>query len=422
MKLRIVFALSLLFSVLLSTSNVVIGMEHATTHVIIPMPDVDDEKSFYDQIDPEKEIYVRRYIYKKTGYVVVYLDPLQVDKELKATENYTDYATSVGFFPQFFNYRDVVFKVRGFGNNIHIEDLTFIFGTALNDYDGTQIAENDYYTYSIGYPTYYDIQDGETFYPIYLLVYDTEEFTLQYILDTLERRSDVYFARPLYSGEETLYREEVILGGLAPEYHPWYTEYVSYVKKNGIMNGVNAAGDFAPNGQLTRAQLVQILYNMYGNGAKPEKSEYGYYYDDVYHGEWYYDAMCWAIDNYIINGVGDRIMAPNEPITREMFVTLMYRAADTLGLSCENYVSEDISGITDLDIVSEWALEAATWAAEGGLMSGTRVGGEMKWLPGDVCTRAQAAKVFALFHNYHSAYAPESGMTESEFYDMLHNR
>lgn len=403
-------------SMLLPTMSVAANVEH----VIIPIPEADGEKSFYEQIDPEKEIYVRRYIYDKTGYVVVYLDPLQVDKELKATENYTDYATSVGFFPQFFNYRDVVFKVRGYGNNIHIEDLTFTFGTALNDNDGTQIDENDYYTYSIGYPTYHDIQDGETFYPIYLLVYDTEEFTLQYILDTLERRSDVYFARPLYSGEENLYQEEVILGGLAPEYHPWYTEYVSYVKKNGIMNGVNAAGDFAPNGQLTRAQLAQILYNIYGNGAKPEKSEYAYI--DISEDAWYYDAVCWGIDNKIINGTGDWIMAPNEPVTREMFVTMLYRAADTLGLSTVNNVIEDIGDITDLDTVSEWALEAAKWAAEGGLMSGTEVGGEIKWLPQDTCIRAQAAKVFSLFHNYHSAYAPESGMTQTEFYDMLHNR
>ncbi len=403
-------------AMLLPTLSVAANMEH----IIIPMPEVDEEKSFFEQIDIDKEVFVRRYIYDETGYVVVYLDPLQVDKDLKATENYTDYATSVGFFPQFFNYNDVVFKVRGYGNNIHIEDLTFTFGTALNDHDGTEIDENDYYTYSIGYPTYYDIQDGEIFYPIYLLVYDTKKFTLQYILDTLERRSDVYFARPLYSGEENLYREEVILGGLAPECNPWYAEYVSYVKKNGIMNGVNAAGDFAPNGQLTRAQLVQILYNIYGNGEKPENSEYAYI--DISEDAWYYDAMCWGIDKDIINGVGDRMMAPNEPVTREMFVTILYRAADTLGLSTVNNVTEDISGITDFDTVSEWAFEAAKWAAEGGLMSGTKVGGEIKWLPQDTCTRAQAAKVFSLFHNYHSAYAPESGMSEDAFYDMLHNR
>lgn len=263
---------------------------------------------------------------------------------------------------------------------------------------------------------------------MYKIIYDSAKYSVEEAMALFDGRSDIYFIEPAYADNIKLYAHSYLSYMAAPP--SWYWSYVIYAVENGIMNGFAADYDpysdgayhesFRPNDVLTRAQLAQIFYNVYGNGERPKESVYDY--DDIYSDVWYYDAICWAIDNGIMNGVGDRLMAPNEPVTREMFVTILYRAAKTIGLSTVNNVTEDISDITDLDTVSEWADEAAMWATEGGLMSGTKIGDDMMWLPQDTCTRAQAAKVFTLFHNYHSAYAPESGMTEAEFYDMLHNR
>ena len=73
-------------------------------------------------------------------------------------------------------------------------------------------------------------------------------------------------------------------------------------------------------------------------------------------------------------------------------------------------------GYTDEEVGGVWPESYMAVGASIGLTDGVTTNGNAP------LTRAQAAKVFSLFHNYHSAYAPESGMTQAEFYDMLHNR
>ena len=106
----------------------------------------------------------------------------------------------------------------------------------------------------------------------------------------------------------------------------WFHDAVQYVYDNGLMGGV---GDnrFAPNSDTTRAQLVTILHRLAGEPEPGGDSGFS----DVAAGTWYTDAVAWAAENGIVNGTTDTTFAPGEDITREQLVTILYRYAESKG-------------------------------------------------------------------------------------------
>lgn len=166
----------------------------------------------------------------------------------------------------------------------------------------------------------------------------------------------------------------------------WFADAVEYVTENGIMNGT-AADTFSPNAPATRAMLVTVLYRLAGS---PD-ADAAHGFTDLVRGAWYEDAVAWAAENGIVDGVGTNRFAPNVGITREQLAVILYRYAQHCGLDVS--ASEDLSDYADAQSVSPWARNAMTWAVSAGLISGRSA----------------------------SALAPQSGATRAEIAQLLMN-
>ena len=100
---------------------------------------------------------------------------------------------------------------------------------------------------------------------------------------------------------------------------------------------------------------------------------------DVAEGSYYEEAIDWAVEKGITNGVSSNMFAPNDPCTRAQIVTFLWRAAGSPAL-------KSMSSFTDVPADAFYA-KAVAWAVENGITSGT---GESKFSPNATCTRAQA--------------------------------
>ena len=152
---------------------------------------------------------------------------------------------------------------------------------------------------------------------------------------------------------------------------------------------MDGVGDnlFAPNSQTTRAQLVTILYRLAGEPEPGGDSGFS----DVAAGTWYTDAVAWAAENGIVNGTTDTTFAPGEDITREQLVTVLYRYAESKGYDVS--ASADLSGYPDAGQVQDYAQPAMAWAVAEGIVEG--VDGNLN--PTGDATRAQIATILMRF-------------------------
>ena len=167
----------------------------------------------------------------------------------------------------------------------------------------------------------------------------------------------------------------------------WFYDAVRYAYENGLMDGV---GDnlFAPNSQTTRAQLVTILYRLAGEPEPGGDSGFA----DVAAGTWYTDAVAWAAQNGIVNGVSDTEFAPGDDITREQLAVILYRYAAYQGYDVSQRA--DLSGFGDASSISGYAQEALSWAHAQGLVLGFEDG---SLRPQGTASRAQIAAVLMRF-------------------------
>ena len=165
----------------------------------------------------------------------------------------------------------------------------------------------------------------------------------------------------------------------------WYHEGVDYALTNGLMNGVGG-GRFEPDGQLTRAQLVTVLYRAAG---EPDTGKQVNPFTDVADDTWYTKAVIWAANNGIVNGVAKNVFAPDASITREQIATMLYRYA-----GAEAAKEDKLSAFPDAAKVSDWAKEALNWAVASGLINGVAdANGTANLEPQATATRAQIATI-----------------------------
>ncbi len=165
----------------------------------------------------------------------------------------------------------------------------------------------------------------------------------------------------------------------------WYHEGVDYALTNGLMNGVGG-GKFEPDGQLTRAQLVTVLYRAAG---EPDTGKQVNPFTDVADDAWYTKAVIWAANNGIVNGVAKNVFAPDASITREQIATMLYRYA-----GAEAAKEDKLSAFPDAAKVSDWAKEALNWAVASGLINGVAdANGTASLEPQATATRAQIATI-----------------------------
>ena len=165
----------------------------------------------------------------------------------------------------------------------------------------------------------------------------------------------------------------------------WYYEPVKFVLNKGYFTGTKN-GLFEPEGQLTRAQLAQVLWTMSGcQNAKMSQ------FSDVAVGSWYYSAVSWCQQEGLIAGYSSNIFAPNDTLSREQMVSILYRYAKYAGGSLR--VSDDLSQFDDVEDVSRWAVESMRWAVTNGVLSNT----ESSLLPSKNVTRAEMAAALYAF-------------------------
>ena len=199
----------------------------------------------------------------------------------------------------------------------------------------------------------------------------------------------VDFDDPFEPGMEEMPDVEIDMDRLpfvdVPE-NTWYRDAVSYVYRNGLMNGTSAT-TFTPGGSMTRGMLVTVLWRI--DGAVPVSNEERVCFEDI-GGAWYTDAVAWAYSNGIVNGVSATRFEPNRIITRQEAVTIFHRyCVDTSLMSAGS--TAELNGFADKDSVEFWAGDAFAWAVSTGLIEGSVSGGKVYLNPNDHLNRAQAA-------------------------------
>ena len=167
----------------------------------------------------------------------------------------------------------------------------------------------------------------------------------------------------------------------------WYHEYTDYVIAKGLMNGMDET-HFAPEGSLTRGQLVTTLYRLAGEPEVAEPATFA----DVKAGRYYTEAVAWAEENGIAKGITDTTFCPDKAVTREQAATFLYRYV-TEYLEQEPATGADLSIYTDREAISKFARTAVAWATAEGFLQGFP-GGSLQ--PRGTLTRAQMAKLLTI--------------------------
>ena len=178
----------------------------------------------------------------------------------------------------------------------------------------------------------------------------------------------------------------------------WYDKALNFVFTTGKMNGVGQ-NLFAPQGTMTRAMAVTILWRM--NGEPAPKTASGF--SDVPAGEWYADAVAWAVENNITNGKSESIFDPNAPVTREQMATFFSRMILALAGTTAPQISEDAlrselgKHYSDAAGISPYALVHIAICLETGVMKGNADG---TFAPQAPITRAQGAQMLLNYYNF----------------------
>ena len=163
----------------------------------------------------------------------------------------------------------------------------------------------------------------------------------------------------------------------------WFLNDVAYCYNNGLMTGMSATR-FAPNETTTRAQFVTVLYRM---AKSPDVSKITNSFTDVERGSWYENAVKWAKSMGVVNGTSSTTFSPNDRITREQMVTMLYRYAGASAPSGS-------LNFSDAYRISGYARPAVLWAVQNNIVSGMPDG---SFNPQGYATRAQLAKVLHMY-------------------------
>ena len=169
----------------------------------------------------------------------------------------------------------------------------------------------------------------------------------------------------------------------------WYHLDTDYVLSEGLMKGMSEK-TFAPNGKLTRAMLVTILYRNEGEPAISKNSSFA----DVKENTYYANAVSWAQQNGIVKGISETEFAPNEFITREQIAAIMHRYAKFKQVDVSVGESTNILSYSDFGSISEYAVAPLQWAVGAGLIKGRS---ETTLNPKDNATRAEIAAILHRF-------------------------
>lgn len=169
----------------------------------------------------------------------------------------------------------------------------------------------------------------------------------------------------------------------------WFFDAVKYANENSLMSGT-AENEFDPNGSVTRAMLVTILWRAEG---KPQVN-YIMPFEDVPDEEYYAEAVRWAASEGIVKGYSENEFAPNENIIREQIAAIMHRYASYKKYDTSVGENTNILSYSDFSSISEYAIPSVQYAVGSGLIKGKT---DSTINPSDNATRAETAEIMRRF-------------------------
>lgn len=166
----------------------------------------------------------------------------------------------------------------------------------------------------------------------------------------------------------------------------WFYDGVAFLQEKGIMKGMTD-DTFGPSVSTTRGMVVTMLWRM----ENEPQAKTGAAFADVKESAYYAEAVAWAAENGIVNGVSETAFAPDQEITREQLAVMLYRYSQIKGYDLT--VQGDLSGFGDGKQVSGYAVASMQWAVGASLIQGTDSG----LVPAGSATRAQLATILYRF-------------------------
>ena len=163
----------------------------------------------------------------------------------------------------------------------------------------------------------------------------------------------------------------------------WAYTAVEKASEAGLMNGY-ADGRFGKNDPITRGQMVQILYNYYGEDCGTNSG-----FSDVPASAWYAKAVTWASKKGVVSGYSNGTFGPDNQLTREQMVTILYNVADKPETN-----PSAISQYSDYHQVASYAADGFAWAVSNKVVSGTS---STTLSPRGTATRAQVAVILVRY-------------------------
>lgn len=167
----------------------------------------------------------------------------------------------------------------------------------------------------------------------------------------------------------------------------WYADAVEYCTEQGLMSGTGQTGSgqaiFSPETSASRAMVVSVLYQQAGRPAVNGPV----HFTDVQAGEWYADAVSWAVNENIVSGYGNGLFGTEDPVTREQLAAILWHIEGSPAPGGAAGAFRDAASI------SAYAADAVMWAQTRGIVSGREAG---RFDPQGGTTRAELAAV--LFH------------------------
>ena len=172
----------------------------------------------------------------------------------------------------------------------------------------------------------------------------------------------------------------------------WAYPGIQYCVTHGIMGGMGD-GTFAPTGTTTRAQIVQILYNLEGTPAVSGTTPF----TDLT-ANWYKPAILWAYQNNVVAGTSPTTFDPERPVTREQIAVILTQYMFHVLKMERTWTPADLNKFPDGAQVSGWAKEAMQDAVALGLINGTKApDGKVYLDPQGSAARQQVATILMNF-------------------------
>ena len=165
----------------------------------------------------------------------------------------------------------------------------------------------------------------------------------------------------------------------------WAYEDILAVQEAGIMTGDEEG--FRPNRGMTRAEVVTVLYRMAGEPACEASTAF----KDVKKGDWFAEAVSWAVQEGITSGISKTKFYPQGYVTKEQFYTFFARFLDAMEIEAQSAEAAEVPGDED---AADWAKPAIAALRASGFESREDV---TRFAPKSGMTRAEAAEMIGWY-------------------------